>query len=90
MERRIYPFTAIVGQDLMRKALILNAVDPSIGGVLIRGIRLKDLLLEAGKVAGQRVEAVSRAASSGFRASWKASRSASSSTTTSRPSPWAR
>jgi len=37
MERRIYPFSAIVGQDLMKKALLLNAIDPSIGGVLIRG-----------------------------------------------------
>jgi Mg-chelatase subunit ChlI len=37
MERRIYPFSAIVGQDLMKKALALNAIDPSIGGVLIRG-----------------------------------------------------
>lgn len=35
----IYPFTAIVGQSGMRRALILNAVDPRIGGVLIRGER---------------------------------------------------
>jgi Mg-chelatase subunit ChlI len=35
----IYPFTAIVGQVRMRRALILNAVDPRIGGVLIRGER---------------------------------------------------
>src|SRR5512146_2775848 len=35
----IYPFTAVVGQDRMRRALILNAVDPRIGGVLIRGER---------------------------------------------------
>src|SRR5512136_996885 len=35
----IYPFTAIVGQDRMRRALVLNAVDPRIGGVLIRGER---------------------------------------------------
>ncbi len=33
----IYPFSAIVGQDLMKLALILNIIDPSIGGVLIRG-----------------------------------------------------
>lgn len=32
-----YPFTAIVGQEKMRLALILNAINPSIGGVLIRG-----------------------------------------------------
>jgi len=32
-----YPFSAIIGQDAMKAALLLNAVDPSIGGVLIRG-----------------------------------------------------
>jgi len=32
-----YPFTAIVGQVTMKKALILNAVNPKLGGVLIRG-----------------------------------------------------
>ena len=36
---QIYPFTAIVGQDRMKRALVLNAVDPRIGGVLIRGER---------------------------------------------------
>lgn len=35
----IFPFTAIVGQERMRRALILNAVNPRIGGVLIRGER---------------------------------------------------
>jgi len=35
----IYPFTAIVGQERMKRALALNAVDPRIGGVLIRGER---------------------------------------------------
>ena len=33
----VYPFTAIVGQEQMKKALILNAVNPQIGGMLIRG-----------------------------------------------------
>ncbi len=33
----IFPFTAIVGQDLMKKALLVNAIDPTIGGVLIKG-----------------------------------------------------
>jgi Mg-chelatase subunit ChlI len=37
MKRDIYPFTAIIGQEAMKTALILNAVDPAIGGVLIRG-----------------------------------------------------
>ncbi|MFO7577844.1 MAG: ATP-binding protein [Pelovirga sp.] len=32
-----YPFSAIVGQPGMKTALLLNAVDPSLGGVLIRG-----------------------------------------------------
>ncbi len=35
--RQVYPFTALVGQDPMRLALELNAVNPAIGGVLIRG-----------------------------------------------------
>jgi len=35
----IYPFTAIVGQERMKRALVLNAVYPQIGGVLIRGER---------------------------------------------------
>lgn len=35
--RSVYPFTALVGQERMRVALELNAVNPSIGGVLIRG-----------------------------------------------------
>ncbi|MDO8873751.1 MAG: AAA family ATPase [Methanoregula sp.] len=33
----IYPFSAIVGQEQMKKALILNAINPRIGGVLIKG-----------------------------------------------------
>src|SRR5713226_1667413 len=35
----IFPFTAIVGQERMKRALVLNAVNPRIGGVLIRGER---------------------------------------------------
>ena len=33
----LYPFTAIVGQEKMKEALILNIINPSLGGVLIRG-----------------------------------------------------
>lgn len=36
-ERSVYPFTAIVGQDDMKLALVLNLVNPALGGVLIRG-----------------------------------------------------
>jgi magnesium chelatase subunit D len=36
---RIFPFTAIVGQERMKRALVLNAINPRIGGVLIRGER---------------------------------------------------
>lgn len=35
----IFPFTAIVGQERMKTALVLNAINPKIGGVLIRGER---------------------------------------------------
>ncbi|AXA91068.1 putative cobaltochelatase [Massilia sp. YMA4] len=37
MSTPIFPFAAIVGQQQLRTALMLCAVDPSIGGVLIRG-----------------------------------------------------
>src|SRR5262245_58704394 len=37
--RSTYPFTAVVGQERMKRALILNAINPQIGGVLIRGER---------------------------------------------------
>jgi magnesium chelatase subunit I len=37
--RQAFPFTALVGQDEMKLALLLNAIDSSIGGVLIMGHR---------------------------------------------------
>ncbi|MBW1740954.1 MAG: ATP-binding protein [Deltaproteobacteria bacterium] len=36
-KRLIFPFAAIVGQEKMKNALILNAINPKLGGVLIRG-----------------------------------------------------
>ncbi len=36
-ERAIYPFNAIVGQEKMKLALILNIINPTLSGVLIRG-----------------------------------------------------
>ncbi|PZD75125.1 Protoporphyrin IX Mg-chelatase, subunit ChlI [Acaryochloris thomasi RCC1774] len=60
--RAVYPFTAIVGQDEMKLALLLNVIDPRIGGVMIMGDRgtgksttiraLADLLPEVSVVAG--------------------------------------
>ncbi|HEX5659754.1 MAG TPA: ATP-binding protein [Polyangiales bacterium] len=35
----IYPWTAVVGQDALKRALTLTAIDPSIGGVLVQGPR---------------------------------------------------
>lgn len=35
--KAVFPFTAIVGQERMKKALVLNAINPNLGGVLIRG-----------------------------------------------------
>lgn len=37
--RAVFPFTAIVGQEEMKLALLLNAIDPKIGGVMIMGDR---------------------------------------------------
>lgn len=36
-EQTIFPFNAIVGQDKMKLALILNIINPTLSGVLIRG-----------------------------------------------------
>ena len=57
-----YPFTAIVGQEKMKQALILNVINPMLGGVLIRGERgtakstavraLADLLPEREQIEG--------------------------------------
>ncbi len=37
MKNLVFPFTAIVGQEKVKKALVLNAINPAIGGVLIKG-----------------------------------------------------
>lgn len=59
--RAVFPFTAIVGQEEMKLALLLNIIDPKIGGVMIMGDRgtgksttiraLADLLPEIDVVA---------------------------------------
>ncbi|WP_240135822.1 putative cobaltochelatase [Streptomyces sp. MUM 178J] len=59
-----YPFTGIVGQDDLRLALLLNAVSPAVGGVLVRGEKgtakstavraLSALLPDVGVVGGCR------------------------------------
>ena len=38
-KRPIFPFTAIIGQEEMKLALLLNVIDPNIGGVIIMGDR---------------------------------------------------
>jgi len=35
--KMIYPFSAIVGQEKMKLALLLNVINPKIGGVLLKG-----------------------------------------------------
>ncbi len=35
--RVLFPFVSIVGQEEMKRALLLNIIDPSIGGVLVKG-----------------------------------------------------
>jgi magnesium chelatase subunit D len=37
--RHVFPFSAVVGQDDLKLALFLNAIDPLVGGTLIRGER---------------------------------------------------
>jgi len=37
--RVVFPFTAVIGQEDMKLALILNVIDPRIGGVMIMGDR---------------------------------------------------
>ncbi len=37
MKQKQFPFSAIVGQEKMKKALLLNLINPKIGGVLIKG-----------------------------------------------------
>ena len=34
---KIFPFAALVGQDNLKTALMVCAVNPSVGGVLIKG-----------------------------------------------------
>ena len=38
-KRRVFPFTAVIGQQEMKLALLLNVIDPRIGGVMIMGDR---------------------------------------------------
>jgi magnesium chelatase subunit I len=35
----VYPFVAIIGQEEMKRALILNIIDPNVGGVMVMGHR---------------------------------------------------
>ena len=37
MKRKVFPFTAVLGQDRIKNALIWNFINPRIGGILISG-----------------------------------------------------
>ena len=64
VREKVFPFTAIIGQEEMKRSLILNVINPKIGGVLIFGEKgtakstavraLADLLPELEKVKGCR------------------------------------
>lgn len=36
-KRLVFPFSAIVGLDKLKLAILINAINPKIGGLLIRG-----------------------------------------------------
>mgnify|MGYP002734606307 CR=1 FL=1 len=62
--RNSFPFTAIIGQDQMKLGLILNVINPNLGGILVFGEKgtakstavraLADLLPEIPVVKGCR------------------------------------
>lgn len=61
MSKALFPFVSVVGQDEMKKALLLNIIDPSIGGALIKGekgtaksttVRSLERILPSRKVTG--------------------------------------
>jgi magnesium chelatase subunit I len=37
--RPVYPFTAIIGQEEMKFAALMNIIDPNIGGIMVMGDR---------------------------------------------------
>jgi magnesium chelatase subunit I len=37
--RPVYPFSAIIGQEEMKFAAIMNIIDPNIGGIMVMGDR---------------------------------------------------
>ena len=45
-KRRVFPFTAVIGQEEMKLALLLNVIDPRIGGVMIWVIEELESLLQ--------------------------------------------
>ena len=57
--RPVYPFSAIVGHDRLRLALVLCAVRPEIGGVLIRGGRVVKACPIYARFRGQSVSQLS-------------------------------
>ncbi|MFN5857618.1 MAG: magnesium chelatase ATPase subunit I, partial [Pseudanabaenaceae cyanobacterium] len=37
--RPVFPFSAVIGQEEMKLSLLLNVIDPKIGGVMVMGDR---------------------------------------------------
>lgn len=58
MKRRVFPFSAVLGQDSIKNALIWNFVNPRIGGVLISGQKgtAKSTLVRASeRISGRKI-----------------------------------
>ena len=58
MKRKVFPFTAVLGQERIKNALIWNFINPRIGGVLVsgeKGTAKSTLIRGAEHISGKKV-----------------------------------